>query len=142
MIGAILKGIIGSAAEPLIDRLVPDLEAKKEFRRELALITENAIVAGQAAEEEARQTQLEINKIEAAHRTIFVAGWRPAVGWVCAVTLAFTILIVPLAEWGFVMAGREMALPRFPEEKMMLILVPMLGLGGYRTIEKLKDKAK
>lgn len=135
MIGLIAKAFASPLIKSVVDKVVPDKNARKGAREEL----EQILAQATAAEV---QGQLEINKVEAAHRTLFVAGWRPAVGWVCAITLAFTILIVPLAEWGFVMAGREMALPEFPEEKMMLILIPMLGLGGYRTIEKLKDKAK
>ncbi len=135
MIGLIAKAFASPLIKSVIDKVVPDINARKGAREELELILAQATTAEV-------QGQLEINKIEAAHRSIFVAGWRPAIGWVCAITLAFTLLIIPLAEWGFVMAGREMALPEIPEEKMMLILVPMLGLGAYRTVEKLKDKAR
>lgn len=80
--------------------------------------------------------QAEINKIEAQHRSIFVAGWRPAIGWVCAIGLAFPFVITPLVEWaGFVGPSIDM-------ERLMELVIALLGLGTLRTFEKLTGRAK
>ena len=80
--------------------------------------------------------QAEINKIEAQHRSLFVAGWRPAIGWVCAIGLAFPFIINPLIEW----AGGTG--PKIPMDQLMELVVALLGLGTLRTFEKLAGRAK
>ena len=80
--------------------------------------------------------QAEINKIEAQHRSLFVAGWRPAIGWVCAIGLAFPFIINPLIEW----AGGTG--PKIPMDQLMELVVALLGLGTLRTFEKLADRTK
>lgn len=84
------------------------------------------------------ELQTEINKMEAQHRTVFVAGWRPAIGWVCAFALAYNFVIRDLLVWYM---GSETAPPALQMEHLMTVLVGMLGLGGMRTFEKLKDKS-
>ena len=87
--------------------------------------------------------QVELSKIEASHRSIFVAGWRPFIGWVCGIALLYNFIVRDIMAWTIRASGSLMELP--PElamEHLMAILMGMLGLGGYRTIEKLKGKAK
>lgn len=87
--------------------------------------------------------QVELNKLEAQHRSRFVAGWRPFIGWVCGVALAYNFILRDLIAWGMVMAGSEADPP--PElaiEHLMTVLLGMLGLGGMRTYEKIKGKTK
>ncbi|MDD9911638.1 MAG: 3TM-type holin [Alphaproteobacteria bacterium] len=81
--------------------------------------------------------QAEINKIEAGHRTIFVAGWRPFIGWVCGTGLAFTFVINPLIQWHTGEPG-----PVLPLEAIMTLVISILGLGGLRTYEKSTGRAK
>lgn len=83
------------------------------------------------------ELQAEINKMEAQHRTIFVAGWRPFIGWVCGVALAYNFVLRDMLVWYM---GAETAPPALQMEHLMTVLVGMLGLGGMRTFEKLKDK--
>ena len=85
------------------------------------------------------ELQAEINKIEAQHRTIFVAGWRPFIGWVCGVALAYNFILRDLLVW---FIGPEQVPPALQMEHLMTVLIGMLGLGGMRTFEKFKDKAK
>jgi len=85
------------------------------------------------------ELQAEINKIEAQHRTIFVAGWRPFIGWVCGFALAYNFILRDLLVW---FIGPEQVPPALQMEHLMTVLIGMLGLGGMRTFEKFKDKAK
>lgn len=83
--------------------------------------------------------QTRINEIEAKHRTVFVAGWRPFIGWVCGFALAYNFVIRDLFIWAL---QPENVPPALQMEHLMTVLMGMLGLGGLRTFEKLKDKAK
>ena len=83
------------------------------------------------------ELQAEINKMEAQHRTIFVAGWRPFIGWVCGVALAYNFVLRDMLVWYM---GAETAPPALQMEHLMTVLIGMLGLGGMRTFEKFKDK--
>ena len=80
---------------------------------------------------------LELNKVEAQHRSIFVAGWRPAVGWVCVTGLAFAFIGNPLLE-RFV-GGDPVEVPL---DMILELVLAMLGMGALRTIEKIKGKTK
>ena len=75
--------------------------------------------------------------IEAGHRSIFVAGWRPAIGWVCAVGLLNTFLINPWMQWFTSKPG-----PVLPQDIMLELVIALLGLGALRTVEKMNGKAK
>lgn len=81
--------------------------------------------------------QAEINKIEAAHRSVFIAGWRPAIGWVCSIGLAFPFLINPILQWYTGAPGPEM-----PLDALSNLVIALLGLGAYRTAEKVAGKSK
>ncbi|MBT5089848.1 MAG: hypothetical protein HOM24_02070 [Flavobacteriales bacterium] len=83
------------------------------------------------------ELQGEINKIEAQHRTIFVAGWRPFIGWVCGVALAYNFVLRDLLIW---FIGPEQVPPALQMEHLMTVLIGMLGLGGMRTFEKFNNK--
>ena len=84
------------------------------------------------------ELQGEINKIEAQHRTIFVAGWRPFIGWVCGVALAYNFVLRDLLIW---FIGPEQVPPALQMEHLMTVLIGMLGLGGMRTFEKYNNKS-
>ncbi len=87
--------------------------------------------------------QVELNKIEAQHRKIFVAGWRPFIGWVCGVALLYNFILRDLIAWLMIINGAVSEPP--PELAMthlMTVLLGMLGLGGMRTYEKLKGVSK
>ena len=84
------------------------------------------------------ELQSEINKVEAQHRTIFVAGWRPFIGWVCGFALAYNCVLRDMLIWYF---GQEGVPPALQMEHLMTVLVGMLGLGGMRTFEKLNNKS-
>ena len=86
--------------------------------------------------------QAEINKIEAAHRSVFVSGWRPFIGWSCGVALAWSYVVTPILHFGLAQAGLLVDLPAMDMSEMMPVLMGMLGLGGLRTFEKFKGVTK
>jgi len=81
--------------------------------------------------------QIELNKIEASHRSRFVAGWRPFMGWVGGFGLANMFLINPWIQWITGKTG-----PNLPESIIMELVFALLGLGTLRTMEKIKGKSK
>lgn len=84
------------------------------------------------------KVQSEINKMEAQHRSIFVAGWRPFIGWICGLALAYNFIIRDLIAW----VSPDIMPPAIQMDQLITILLGMLGLGGLRTFEKIKDKTK
>lgn len=87
--------------------------------------------------------QVELNKIEAQHRSVFVSGWRPFIGWVCGVALLYNFIVRDIIAWVIRSSGSAIEMP--PELAMthlITILMGMLGLGGLRTVEKLQGKTK
>ena len=93
-------------------------------------------------DKEAAEKALEINKAEGQHRSIFVAGWRPFIGWTCGFALAYTYVIQPMASFILGQTGYLIQLPEVDMTLMMPVLLGMLGLGGLRTFEKFKKVSK
>ena len=95
------------------------------------------------AESERMGGQVEINKIEAASGSLFVSGGRPLVVWVCAFALAYAAVIEPIARFvatvGFAYAG---PFPVIDTDLTMQVLLGLLGLGAYRSVEKIKGVAR
>lgn len=83
------------------------------------------------------QGQMGVNQAEANNPNMFVAGWRPFIGWVCGAGLAFQFLVRPLATWGAQLAGHPVVMPELDMGTLVTLLLGMLGLGGMRTAEKL-----
>lgn len=88
------------------------------------------------------QGQLQVNQAEAAHRSIFVAGWRPAIGWVCAFAVAYQYVILPLVSW--TAAVFALPLPPLPglDDNLWQLTMGLLGLGGLRTFEKIRGVSR
>jgi hypothetical protein len=117
-------------APKLIDLLVPLIPDRAA--REKALQS----ILGML--QEADQQQVSVNRQEALHASLFVAGWRPAIGWTCAAALAFEYLVSPLGQWiGFVL-GHPIPKPPTLSEHLWELLMGMLGLGALRSLEKIK----
>ena len=118
-----------AALLPLIEKLIPDKDAREKATAELNRLD-------QAGELRVMLAQIAANRSEGRHASMFVAGWRPMVGWICAVALANNFLIVP-----YVGAFTDAVQP-LDMGVMMPILMGMLGLGGMRTCERLNGKAR
>jgi hypothetical protein len=112
----------------IIDKLIPDPQMKAQIQLELAKLDLQAMTA-----------QTDVNKVEAAHRSIFVAGWRPFVGWVCGFGLAYGVIFEPLLNWAarvlFKYAGE---LPHIDPALLVYALGGMLGIGAMRSFDKSK----
>jgi|TARA_B110000977_G_scaffold185237_1_gene249838 hypothetical protein len=118
--------LIGPISD-IVGKLIPDKDLQKKLTHELEMSLHKANLA-----------QLEVNKVEAGHTSMFVSGWRPFVGWVCGVSLLYHFLLSPLMVFIFTIAGVEVLLPEFEFSQLSSILMGMLGLGGLRTFEKMK----
>lgn len=122
------------AAVKLLDKLIPDPKAKAEALQKLREMEQSGDLAVIA-------NQIEVNKVEAASSNLFVAGWRPFVGWVCGSALAFQLVLGPMIVWGSELAGKPVHPPVMQTELLTTLLIGMLGLGGMRTVEKLQGVA-
>lgn len=89
------------------------------------------------------KAQTELNKLNAAHRTIFVAGWRPFIGWICGLSLLYNYIIKDITNYFIKVNYPDFdPLPSLQMEHLMTILLGMLGLAGYRSVEKIMNKTK
>ena len=86
--------------------------------------------------------QIQVNKVEAAHKSLFVAGWRPALGWILSFALAYHYILQPIIVFALSLAGVKYNLPEFDMSSLMTILLGMLGLGGMRTYEKINKVSR
>ena len=120
----------------VIGRFLPeDKEAAAKAKREIeAELTKNLAQIDLA--------QLDINKAEGQHRSMFVAGWRPFIGWTCGVALAYTYVMQPILVFILAQSGYLVQLPIMDLTVMMPVLLGMLGLGGLRSFEKFKGVSK
>lgn len=114
-------------------------DGRKSVAGNLAWEIREAIKGKELDPNEIIELQTKINEIEAGHRTVFVAGWRPFIGCVCGVALAYNFVIRDLFIW---ITKTTDAPPALQMEHLMTVLLGMLGLGGLRTFEKIKDKVK
>jgi hypothetical protein len=129
---------LAAGIKPALDKiisLIPDKNAADKARTELM----NSMMALSAAQD---TQQVEVNKIEAGSASLFVAGWRPAIGWVCAAAMA--VYYIPrfflgtgLWAWQVIQLGQLIPMPEMGIGDIMGLLGSMLGIGVMRTVEKL-----
>jgi Protein of unknown function (DUF3154). len=131
MIQALIGPVTG-----LLDKFIEDKDQKNALAHEIATMAEKQA-------HEAAMAQVSVNKEEAKHRSIWVSGWRPFIGWVCGVALAYHFVLAPLILFGVAVSGLQIpTLPEFDMGSLMTVLMGMLGLGGLRTFEKTKGLTK
>ena len=125
-----------------VGKVADSLFTSDEERAKLQIEGLKAETEAYRAESERLGGQLEVNKEEARHASVFVAGWRPAVGWVCVVGLGYQFVLQPVLPWLVALFGAQAPpLPAIDNETLMVLLTGMLGLGGLRTLERVKGKA-
>lgn len=119
-------GAVADLAKAVVDKIFPD-KSDQERQQLAATLT---IIQG----------QIDTNKQEAANSNIFVAGWRPFIGWVCGSAFAIQYVVGPLGTWlSNIITGHAIQFPVLDLGTMMPLLLGMLGLGGMRTVEKIND---
>tara|TARA_A100001388_G_scaffold267173_1_gene241020 strand:- start:8624 stop:9016 length:393 start_codon:yes stop_codon:yes gene_type:complete len=123
---AVAESIVGVAGK-VLNKFVADKDLKVKLEHELKTAFHAANLA-----------QIDLNKQEAAHQSMFVAGWRPFVGWTCGIALAYHFLIAPLLGFVLVLYDINTPMPEFEFSQLSTILMGMLGLGGLRSYEKMK----
>lgn len=123
-----------SIGESLITRLFPDPQQQAKERLKLAELAQNGDLDKLNAHVQLMLGQLEVNKAEAQHKSRFVAGWRPAVGWLCVAVMAFNYIGVYLIEF----FAADVIPSRFDMSELYPILLGMLGIGGMRSFDKSK----
>ncbi len=115
----------------LIDKLWPDPAQRAAAQLELLRLQQSGELA-----------QIGVNAAEAQHPSLFVSGWRPAVGWVCVAACAWNWLGLPAAKLVAELMGNPIALAPADLSEMFPILLGMLGLGGMRMIERINGAAR
>ena len=124
---SIVNALIGPVSG-LLDKFIEDKDQKNALAHEIATMSERHA-------HEALKGQLEINKVEAAHKSLFVAGWRPAIGWVCMLGLLYnTIIANVLSIW--------IEVPEVDTTLLVPVMMGMLGLGAMRSYEKVNHVSR
>ena len=124
---SIVNALIGPVSG-LLDKFIEDKDQKNALAHEIATMSERHA-------HEALKGQLEINKVEAAHKSLFVAGWRPAIGWVCMLGLLYnTIIANVLSIW--------IEVPEVATTLLVPVMMGMLGLGAMRSYEKVNHVSR
>jgi hypothetical protein len=119
-----------SPISTLLDKFIPDADEKAKLAHEIATMA-------QKQAHESAIAQVKVNEKEAQHRSIFIAGWRPFVGWTCGVALFYHFIVQPVLVFFM-----DKPAPSFDMSTLSTILMGMLGLGGLRTFEKYKSITK
>ena len=124
---SIVNALIGPVSG-LLDKFIEDKDQKNALAHEIATMSERHA-------HEALKGQLEINKVEAAHKSLFVAGWRPAIGWVCMLGVLYnTIIANVLSIW--------IEVPEVDTTLLVPVMMGMLGLGAMRSYEKVNHVSR
>lgn len=134
-------GIWDTIAAPLIaivNKVVPDKAAAAAAVAQLQSMAQAGELQQELTQLQAvTSNQTDVNKVEAANTSLFVAGWRPYVGWICGTGLAMQVIIAPLFTWISGMVGHPTTFPVLDSKLLESTLAGMLGLGfGLRTFEK------
>lgn len=119
----------------ILDKVIPDPQAKAAAQLKLMELQ----MSGELAQ---MSGQMEVNKEEAKSSSIFIAGWRPFVGWVCATAFASNFVVGPLVSFVSAAMGNPVPYPSLELTELMPVLLGMLGLGAYRTYEKVAGSEK
>lgn len=115
----------------VINKIWPDPVKQAEEQRKLQELAQKGSLEELNAEVKLLISQVDLNKVEAAHKSIFVAGWRPFVGWVCGFGLLYNVILAPFLDiW--------LTVPEVKTGLLYPVLLGMLGLGGMRSFEKVK----
>jgi len=124
----VIDKLIGPVTS-LLDKFVEDKDQKAKLAHEVATMA-------QRHAQELAKGQLEVNKAEAQHKSLFVSGWRPAVGWCCVFGMMGNFMVIPFTNFVLALLKINVVVPLIDTATMMPVLMGMLGLGAMRTYEK------
>jgi hypothetical protein len=113
----------------IVDKLVSDKDLKIKLSHEI----EKEIIS-------LNRSQLEVNKVEAKHNNIFVAGWRPFIGWICGLSIAYHFILEPVIQYILIINNINFDTPEFDFSQLSTIVMAMLGMSTLRTYEKTKQQ--
>jgi len=126
----------------LIDRLIPDKAEQEKAKLQLLEMQQRGELAQLDAALKSDLGQMDINKQEAASSSLFVAGWRPMVGWVCAGSLAYSFILLPMLRAILAAWKPGLTIPSIDMSDLWPLMMGMLGLGGMRSWEKAKGVSR
>ena len=124
---SIVASLVGPVTG-LLDKFIEDKDQKNALAHEIATMSERHA-------QELAKGQLDVNKTEAAHKSLFVAGWRPSIGWVCSLGLLYNTIIANIL-------GIWVDLPEIDTTLLVPVMMGMLGLGAMRSYEKVNSVAR
>jgi holin (3TMs family) len=133
IIGDAIRAVAG-----IVSEVIPDADKRDQIKVEMAKLADQA----DAREFELMKGQIEVNKEEAKNANLFVAGWRPAIGWIGGAALAWTWILAPFIKFGFDATGHpDLPMPALSPDAIYPIIFGMLGIGAMRTVEKMSGVA-
>jgi hypothetical protein len=135
-LGAILKTVLSPVTD-IISEVVVDKDKRDAIELEMAKLLDQV----DERYHEELMGQIEVNKQEAQHASIFVAGWRPFIGWTSGVGIAYTFVLAPFIEFFARLSGYVGEVPVPDTSSLMALVTAMLGVGAMRSYDKLKGTA-
>jgi len=133
----LLGGLLGGKGGALktIAKVVDEIHTSDEEKLDKKILM-------QRIQQKLAEKQLDVNAKEASHRSIFVAGWRPFIGWIGGLALMFEFILSPCIEWYAKFAGLNLTAPEIQTGPLLAIVTSMLGVAGMRSFEKAKGLTK
>jgi len=130
----LLSALLPKAMD-IVDKFIPDKDAAAKAKAEMEM---KLVEAANAA----NMAQIQTNQTEAQHRSVFVAGWRPAIGWLCAIGLGWQFIGCEMVKWFIAANHLDVIPPQINTEGLLELTFAMLGMAGLRTFEKMKGVTK
>lgn len=134
----LLSGGLFDFAGKVLDRVIQDPTAKAAAQLELAKLNQNGQLEQLKSDTQLALGQIEVNKVEAASESLFKSGWRPAAGWMCVAAMGYQFLFRSIIGWVAQQAFGWSLPPSLEIDTLMTVLFGLLGLGAYRTVEKVR----
>lgn len=126
----------------VLDKVLPDPQAAAAAKLEAIKLAQAGGLAELEAATRLAIAQIETNRADSSGASAMQRNWRPAVGWVCAAALAWDTILRPMLAFGLAAAGHPVpVLPMLSTDQLYGLLGGLLGLGGLRTVEKVKGAA-
>ena len=133
LIGGLLGGKDGALKQ--VASVIDSIHTSEEEKLDKKILM-------QRIQQKLAEKQLDVNAKEAGHRSVFVSGWRPAIGWTGAFALMFEFILSPCIEWYSKFAGLNLTAPEIQTGPLLAIVTSMLGVAGMRSFEKAKGLTK